>query len=80
MKLELLIKDFRDAIKGNDRRIFDSEEEIHDFIDQVKIASEALNPRCKQIPIYAEQDYMDKKDLKLRGGMALVVDFYQFES
>ncbi|MCP9763825.1 hypothetical protein [Lacihabitans soyangensis] len=75
-KLDAALKEW---FKKEDRRVFESEDEIKRFVAETKAVCQLENPRCKEIPIYAEWDYEHKKDLIVRGGMGLSVDFFAFE-
>ena len=66
--------------KLNDRRIFSSEDEIKAFVADVKKVAHSHHPRCKEMPLYVEQDWDHKKDLIVRGEMGLKVDFFAFEA
>lgn len=75
-KLDAALKEW---FKKEDRRVFDSEEEIKRFVAETKAVCQLENPRCKEIGLYVELGWHHKKDLIVRGGMGLSVDFYAFE-
>lgn len=71
--------ELKDSFKMNDRRIFATEDDIKAWVADVKKVAHSHHPRCKEIPVYAELDWEHKKDLIVRGGMGLSVDFFAFE-
>jgi hypothetical protein len=81
---ELVDKNKLDAalkawFRKEDRRVFESEDEIKRFVAETKAVCELENPRCKEIEVYVEIRTQNKKDLIVRGGMGLNVDFFAFE-
>lgn len=76
-KLDGALKEW---FRKEDRRVFDSEDEIKRFVAETKAVCELENPRCKEIEVYINRRSQSKKDLIVRGGMGLTVDFFAFET
>ena len=75
-KLDAALKEW---FRKEDRRVFESEDEIKRFVAETKAVCELENPRCKEIEVYVKIRTQNKKDLIVRGGMGLNVDFFAFE-
>lgn len=76
-KLDAALKEW---FKKEDRRVFESEDEIKRFVAETKAVCELEHPRCKEIEVYVKNRATNKMDLIVRGGMSLHVDFFAFEN
>lgn len=76
-KLDAALKE---RFKKEDRRVFESEDEIKRFVAETKTVCQLENPRCKEIEVYVKLRTQNKKDLIVRGGVGLNVDFFAFET